>query len=181
MAPRRNTSINLGGPSPRSSQATPTQEEMDPSIVAEMVARHKARLKRQREKKQQLVIEQAKLASESYKESVKKVLAEGEKKKGEVIKRHQIEEQKLKDELAQVEGELIAMIQSDTSESKLVSASIVSAIEQNENVKATMVEHLAKISKDEEKSAEAGLAELWLTDEEEEGQIDDQEQGAWSA
>jgi len=44
-----------------------------------MVARHKARLKRQREKKQQLVIEQAKLASESYKESVKKVLAEGEK------------------------------------------------------------------------------------------------------
>jgi len=36
MAPRRNTSINLGGPSPRSSQATPTQEEMDPSSVTSL-------------------------------------------------------------------------------------------------------------------------------------------------
>jgi len=50
------------------------------SVIAEMVAREKARLKRQREKKQQLVVDQAKGAGKNYRDAVKKVVDEGEKK-----------------------------------------------------------------------------------------------------
>jgi len=81
----------------------------------------------------------------------------------------------------------------------------MSAIEQNEQAKSAMIQNLAMISKrsslslhssvyrrslivktetgtEEEKVAEAGLAELWLTDDEEEGPHDDgEDQGAYSA
>ncbi|GAA5898012.1 uncharacterized protein JCM6883_000892 [Sporobolomyces salmoneus] len=168
MPPSRIPSIDLGLPTPSTSAQDddPDSNGRSTEALLKMIQEDQLRKKKELEKQQKGVLDLAQQASRKYKDAVGKVLKEGEARMGERIKQHQSEENRLKEELVATERQLLQLLQVEYSDTKLASAAVLSAIEENEQARAELIETLERNTNTMQKEGHFALESLWVTDDE---------------
>ncbi|GAA5947728.1 hypothetical protein JCM3765_001055 [Sporobolomyces pararoseus] len=176
MPPKRIDSIDLGQPTPSSGGGNGTQDNdgefLDQDKILKLIEKDQERRRKKIEKQQKQVLRQTNQASKKYKETVEKILNQGELKMNETMKKHQIEEEKLKLELFKTEKELMKLLKIEASDTKLVTAAAMGAIEESEQARARLIQTLESIQTEQNTQGQAALDDLWVTDQE----YDDEEE-----
>ncbi|GAA5935406.1 uncharacterized protein JCM15063_001024 [Sporobolomyces koalae] len=169
MSANRFPSFSLGSPGV-------TREDVDErgggaEILEKALRQAEARKRKSLEKQQEAILDRATTASKQYQDRIEQITKDAERNMTDVVEHFKQEETRMKDELAATEQALIQLMQTDCSDAKLASASILAAIEEIEQSRAAVIEALDTAANYQADQGHALLQDLWSHDsgEQEEG------------
>ncbi|GAA5828744.1 hypothetical protein JCM3766R1_003806 [Sporobolomyces carnicolor] len=177
MPPSRMRSIDLGMPTPTVTQDDGDSQGKGAEAILKMIKEDQARKRKEIEKQERAVLKQTNQASKKYKEAVAAIMKEGEIRMNQTIRQHQSEENRLKQEIAQAEKQVMDLLQVECSDTKLASAATMAAVEEHEKARASLVAALKQSAAALKKDGQEALDNLWMSDDEVSDRDDEYDRG----